>query len=120
MHPSIQSHRSELTALCRRYRVRRLEIFGSGAKHRPGEAIGDLDFLVEFEDRDSGDYADAYFGLLEALESLFGRPPSIPSRRRRSTIPTFSKTSLGAGPSFMERKSRAYLHDTGWRDTCGS
>ena len=53
--------------------MRRLEIFGSGAKQPPSEVAGDLDLLVEFEDLDSGDYADAYFGLLEAFETLFAR-----------------------------------------------
>ncbi len=77
VHPSIQNHRPELAALCQRYRVRRLEIFGSGAKQQRGEDIGDFDFLVEFEDRESGGYADAYFGLLEALESLLKKPVDL-------------------------------------------
>ncbi len=77
VHPSIQDHPPELAALCRRYGVRRLEIFGSGARQRPGEGVRDLDFLVEFEDLDQGDYANAYFGLLEALEALFGRPVDL-------------------------------------------
>jgi uncharacterized protein len=65
--------RAELEALCRRYRVRRLELFGSAAtgQERPGES--DLDFLVEFDPLPPGGYADAYFGLGEALEALFGR-----------------------------------------------
>ena len=33
----------------------------------------DLDFLVTFEEMPSNAYADAYFGLREALGSLFGR-----------------------------------------------
>jgi predicted nucleotidyltransferase len=33
----------------------------------------DLDFLVEFLPLKQGQYADAYFGLLEALEDLFDR-----------------------------------------------
>jgi uncharacterized protein len=73
----IAQHRPELEALCRRFRVRRLELFGSAAKgeDRPGES--DLDFLVEFEPLPLGSYANAYFGLLEALESLFGRPVDL-------------------------------------------
>ncbi len=69
----VAQHRAELEALCRRFRVRRLELFGSAAigEDRPGES--DLDFLVEFEPLPTCGYADAYFGLLEALESLFGR-----------------------------------------------
>ena len=69
----VAQHRVELEALCHRFRVRRLELFGSAAagQDRPGES--DLDFLVEFEPLPTGGYADTYFGLLEALESLFGR-----------------------------------------------
>jgi predicted nucleotidyltransferase len=55
------------------YRVRRLELFGSAAtgQERPDES--DIDFLVEFDPLSPGNYADAYFGLLEALEALSGR-----------------------------------------------
>lgn len=75
MHPLIGAHADELSALCRRHAVRRLELFGSAATDR--EAIGDLDFLVEFEELNSNAYADAYFGLLEDLERLFGRPVDL-------------------------------------------
>lgn len=71
MHPSIRDHRAELSALCRRHHVRRLELFGSATSDR--DSIGDLDFLVEFEALDPDSHADAYFGLLENLEQLFGR-----------------------------------------------
>ncbi|MHB8412534.1 MAG: nucleotidyltransferase family protein [Candidatus Acidiferrales bacterium] len=65
--------REELKALCRRYCVRRLELFGSAAsgQDRPDES--DLDFLVEFAPLPLGSYANAYFGLLEDLEALSGR-----------------------------------------------
>lgn len=73
MSPFISEHRAEIEALCRRYRVRRLELFGSTAagNDRPGES--DLDLLVEFEPLPPGRYADAYFGLRESLEELSGR-----------------------------------------------
>jgi len=71
MNPEITKHRAELEELCRRFRVRRLELFGSAAvgKYRAGES--DLDFLVEFEELSPGTYADTYFGLLESVEKLF-------------------------------------------------
>jgi uncharacterized protein len=71
MHSSIRAHATELSTLCRRHGVRRLELFGSAASDC--EAIGDLDFLVEFEGLDPEKYADAYFGLPDELERLFGR-----------------------------------------------
>ena len=77
MNAMFEQHRTELEALCRRYGVRRLELFGSGAAghDRPGES--DFDFLVEFETFPPGAYADAYFGMLESLEKLFGRPADL-------------------------------------------
>lgn len=77
MNPEIHQCRKELDKICRQYRVRRLELFGSAAvgRDRPGES--DLDFLVEFESLPQGAYADAYFGLLESLERLFGRPVDL-------------------------------------------
>lgn len=77
METALTSHQAELERLCRNHGVRRLELFGSAAagRDRPGES--DLDFLVEFEPPPSGAYADAYFGLLESLEGLFGRPVDL-------------------------------------------
>ena len=68
----LRQRRAEVGALCRCYHVRSLELFGSAAtgQDRPGES--DLDFLVEFDSLPAGGYADAYFGLLEALEALSG------------------------------------------------
>lgn len=65
--------RAEIEEICRRFRVRRLELFGSAAAghDHPGES--DLDFLVEFEPLPPGGYADSYFGLRESLEALSGR-----------------------------------------------
>jgi predicted nucleotidyltransferase len=74
MHPELIRHREALERLCRQFHVHRLELFGSAAAglDRPGES--DFDFLVEFEDLPPGKYANAYFGLLEGLQELFGRP----------------------------------------------
>jgi predicted nucleotidyltransferase len=70
---AIESKRSELKALCRRNHVRRLTLFGSATRSDFDPEQSDLDFLVEFEDLPPASYADAYFGLLEELEGLFGR-----------------------------------------------
>jgi predicted nucleotidyltransferase len=64
----------ELEALCKRFGVHRLEIFGSAAGERFDDSRSDLDFLVDFAPASPAEMADRYFGLLEALESLFGRP----------------------------------------------
>jgi predicted nucleotidyltransferase len=77
MNALVEQHREQLEALCSRYGVRRLELFGSAAKVSSPSAQSDLDFLVEFAPFPSGGYADAYFGLLESLEALFGRPVDL-------------------------------------------
>jgi predicted nucleotidyltransferase len=73
MNSLIEEHRDDLIRLCAKYRVRRLEIFGSAPTTRFDPRTSDLDFLVEFLPLQPGEYADAYFGLLEALRELFER-----------------------------------------------
>jgi predicted nucleotidyltransferase len=80
MIPLLINHKAELDELCRRYRVRRLEVFGSAVTDRFNPEASDLDFVVEFEPLAQGAYADSYLGLLEDLESLFGRPVDLVSR----------------------------------------
>lgn len=62
-----------LSALCRRFRVRQLDLFGSAADGHFDPACSDLDFLVAFEELPGRTHADAYFGLREGLAGLFGR-----------------------------------------------
>ena len=72
MNREIERRRGELEALCRRYQVRRLDLFGSAAAGKlRGES--DIDLLVDFGPQPNAGYAARYFGLLEALESLFER-----------------------------------------------
>ena len=73
----LAEHRTELEALCRRYGSCRLELFGSAATGQARPSEGDLDFLVEFSPLPPGAYADAYFGLLESLDGLFGQPVDL-------------------------------------------
>lgn len=80
--------RRKLEATCRRYRVKRLGVFGSAAR---GDATGssDIDLLVEFEKEASVSLFDMVH-LQEELSHLFGRKvdlatPAIlenPYRRR--------------------------------------
>jgi uncharacterized protein len=69
----IEQHRAELADLCRRYRVRTLEVFGSAADGTFDQARSDLDFLVEFLPEAAEGIFDGYFDLKEALSQLFGR-----------------------------------------------
>ena len=69
----IEDRRSELVDLCGKYRVRRLALFGSALRDDFDSGRSDLDLLVEFSTASPQEHAEAYFGLLEDLESLFGR-----------------------------------------------
>jgi predicted nucleotidyltransferase len=73
MTTSIQEHRGEIAELCRRYRVRRLELFGSAVGDRFDPRTSDFDFLVEFEGLPPAEHSRCYFGLLFALADLLGR-----------------------------------------------
>ena len=78
MIPDVANRVDELKGLCSRYRVSRLELFGSAAngQYRPAES--DLDFVVEFQAAALAEgYADAYFGLFEELERLFEIPVDL-------------------------------------------
>lgn len=69
----LEGHRPELVELCRKYRVRRLDVFGSAARGDFNEHSSDVDLLVEFDDMPHADRADAYLGFLMAVEALLGR-----------------------------------------------
>lgn len=69
----LQSHLPVLEALCRRFHVKRLDVFGSAATGGFDPQESDLDFLVTFEPCTPSEHYERYFGLLEALESYFGR-----------------------------------------------
>ena len=75
-----QQH-SALVELCRRYRVRRFQLFGSATTGTFASGKSDLDFLAEFTDTRNPDYADRYFDFAKALEDLFKRHVDVLTQR---------------------------------------
>ena len=75
------SRMDDLRAVCRRFHVRHLDLFGSAADGRFDPTHSDLDFLVTFEELPSEAYGDAYFGLRDALAGLFGREVDLLTER---------------------------------------
>jgi len=74
MVKAIEEHGTDLRELCRRFGVKRLDVFGSAATdERFDPDRSDMDFLVEFGLADPVAHAKAYFGLLSALKDLFSR-----------------------------------------------
>ena len=73
MHPAIAQHRSGISAICQRYRISRLDVFGSAARADDfNPASSDADFLVEFAP-DALPSLEAFFGAKADLEQLLGR-----------------------------------------------
>ena len=68
----------ELAELCQKFKVERLDLFGSAADGDFKPESSDLDFLVRFADRQpTGDYADRFLDLADAMERLFQRPVDL-------------------------------------------
>jgi predicted nucleotidyltransferase len=81
MHPLIANQKSQISDLCRRFHVRRLEVFGSAARGDDFDpSRSDIDFLVEFESDTSANLFDCYFGLQRALEALLNRDVDLLTR----------------------------------------
>ncbi|NVO04844.1 MAG: nucleotidyltransferase domain-containing protein [Rhodoferax sp.] len=73
MIPLIESRRTDIAALCGRFGVRSLDVFGSAADGSFDSVCSDIDFLVHFNEEDAGSLFHRYFGLREPLEQLFDR-----------------------------------------------
>lgn len=73
MHPAIARHRAGISVICQRYRIRRLDVFGSAARADDFDAThSDADFLVEFAPGTAVGL-DTFFGAKADLEELLGR-----------------------------------------------
>jgi predicted nucleotidyltransferase len=80
MHADVSEKRNALAAICRRYGVARLEVFGSAARADDFDpARSDADFLVTFNPSVRNDLG-AFSDLKEALEKLLGRPVDLVER----------------------------------------
>jgi predicted nucleotidyltransferase len=73
MISTISAHRGELDDLCRRFYVRRLDLFGSAARGEDFTNESDIDFLVEFEMDHTPPALGDFLALRQALAALFGR-----------------------------------------------
>jgi hypothetical protein len=77
MVASIENKREAIVALCLKYGVVRLDVFGSVLRddYEPGRS--DVDLLVDFEPRDLYALAEAYFDMLDELRELLGGPVDL-------------------------------------------
>ena len=72
----INPYTRQIEAACKRFDVKRLELFGSRAREE-GSLDSDVDLLVEFNNLHSRGISDRYFGLIDALTSIFERPVDL-------------------------------------------
>ncbi|MBI1776750.1 MAG: nucleotidyltransferase domain-containing protein [Proteobacteria bacterium] len=80
MHALIAEQRERIAELCRRHGVRRLEIFGSGARATDFDPDrSDVDFLVEFDDEASAPSLKRFFAFRDGLVAVLGRPVDLVS-----------------------------------------
>lgn len=78
MHAVIADKTRDLAALCRRYDVTKLEVFGSAARGIDFDPeTSDADFLVEFKPDSHLSPFDRYFDLVYALREVLGRPVDL-------------------------------------------
>ena len=76
MNAVLARHLEEVAALCERYGVLRLDLFGSAAKGTFDPATSDLDFVVDLGEYEP-EIANRYIELAFALEAVFGRPVDL-------------------------------------------
>src|SRR5436309_10228253 len=81
MSSVFDKNKSRLAEECRRFGVRRLEVFGSAARGDFDPAKSDFDFIVSFADKTPGTYADRYFDFATAVERLLGRKIDLLTER---------------------------------------
>lgn len=72
MNQALLIRRPEIFAICKRFKVKRLDVFGdsvSGGK--------DIGFLVDFLEYGPWHNVEAYYGLQRALEGIFDEDQDI-------------------------------------------
>lgn len=78
IHSVIKERRAGLEAICRRYNVVRLEVFGSAARGDDFDPVlSDADFLVAFHPDSGLRPLEEFFGLKSALVALLERPVDL-------------------------------------------
>ena len=77
----ITAQREAIEDLCRRFRVERLEVFGSATRADFDEKTSNIDLIVDFQDEGAEGLFDRYWALTEELERLLARPVELLTER---------------------------------------
>ncbi len=70
--PLVSGNKDAIANLCRKFHIKKLDIFGSAVTGSFDPDASDLDFVVDLGGYEHG-VAGRYFGFADALEELFGR-----------------------------------------------
>lgn len=81
MHPIIEAKKPEIIALCQKYGVIRLDLFGSATGPSWDPETSDFDFVIEFADYWPG-ISSRFFDFGDDLENPLGRKVDFVSERR--------------------------------------
>ncbi len=94
----IELNREPLLALCKKYAVDELYLFGSATTSSFDVTKSDLDFAVKFSEKVPViDMADHFFGPINGLEKLFGKKidlVSIPALKNPIFIEELNSTKV--------------------------
>lgn len=101
MISDVNDRTAELSEICKLHHVARLDLYGKAVTADSLTENDSLNFLVDFKPSARGAYADAYFGLLESLEMLFGWPVELTTTNAMATNPFFR-------PSVVANKVKLY------------
>lgn len=77
MHPVVANAYNQIAALCQRYGVARLEVFGSVLRDDFDTEHSDIDVVVQFDPKAPGSPLHRYFDFKEQLQLLLKRPVDL-------------------------------------------
>lgn len=75
-----ENHLKQITGFCQESKVKSFAAFGSVVRDDFNEN-SDIDFVVDFEEKDPIRYTDLYFQLKENLEKLLKKPVDLIEER---------------------------------------
>ena len=131
MVAAIENKREAIVALCRKYGVIRMDVFGSVLRedYEPGRS--DVDLLVEFGSRNPYSLADAYFDMLDELRDLLGEPVDLVMvgaiknpyiladiEQSKQLLYAAQRTRLSQRHRRSVRRGRRHASRCGHRDIC--
>ena len=103
----IEHHRPEVSALCHRFGVQSLDVFGSAADGAFDPARSDIDFLVTFSPEDHSNLFHRYFELQESLEKLFARKVDLVSTAALSNPYFIAAVNRSRQPVYAAPRTQA-------------